>query len=1198
MSRIQWTKDQEKIINARGADVLVSAAAGSGKTAVLVERIYQQIVDRDHPVNVDQFVVVTFTHAAAAQMQERLRERLEEAIEKNPENRHLQRQIPRMASAHISTVHGFCGYIIQNYFHRIGLDPSYRQGTESELALIQQDVLAALLEEEYEEQQPDFLDFAGIYLFNRTDKQMESWILSLYDKAMSQPFPLGWLEQMEASFQVEDEISLDKTPVFQFIREDVEKVARGILEECDFLLRICQEPDGPYVYEKNVQEIRCVAEDICRAAGYEEIRSCMKQMEFSKMSSKRDDTIHKEKREMVKRERNECKEVLLELRDSFFYQELCDHLKDLHKMSGHMLTLIRLTKKFMERYTEEKRERNVVDFNDLEQLAISILLEWDEEQGEYVRSEAAREMADYFEEIMIDEYQDSNHVQDKILTSVSRDGLPGRKPNIFMVGDVKQSIYRFRNACPELFSEKLDRYSMEAGAKYRRIDLHQNFRSRDVVLQGSNCVFQRIMHRDIGDVEYDEHARLRPGRVFEDAVNKRAAEKTEVCVIQGGSDAEAEARLAAVKIKEMVEGPDPLFIQEDQEVRPASYRDIVILARSTKSVGQKYFQVLKEAGIPVVMEQSRGFFDTREIRLMTEMLQVIDNPRDDLALAGVLCSPLFQWTEEELACVRMADHNGDLYQSLLAYHRGGGMEPGGQKGIEREDLKQKTADFLETLLGMREKTSYATVQELIQDIYDKTGIYDSVKMMPDGVQRTANMDGLMERAREFDSSASHGLYSFMRYIQRIQEQKEDIGEINVVGEEENVVRIMTMHKSKGLEFPICILLGLGRKFGGRGDDFFTVQPDWGIASPIVDNEQRTKKETLYRQVFRRKNMLDDLGEEMRVLYVAMTRAKEKLVLIGCGKEIEGKRMNYFGRSKIANFLDMILPAALEEPNWFQVESVDREELLADAAAQMVRQQVEEDILNNFDTNCVYHEGLKSCLEEYDDDPQGEPEVLPVKVSVSELKIKSMQEQEIGELTLFTEEEEQEEEMPVPDFMKNGEIQPDSHKGAAYGTIWHQVMATIDFAAADSEEGIRRAVQELIRTGRLRREEEKVLDYRRLMVFFSSPLGKAMREADAQGRLHREQPFVTTMPACDIYPDRAETQGVLIQGIIDGYYETEEGIVLMDYKTDSLKPGEESHLVDRYRIQMELYRKALEEILATPVRESILYSFSLGKEIVC
>lgn len=1179
MREIQWTKDQKKIIEQRDANILVSAAAGSGKTAVLVERIFQRLTDLTKPIDIDQFVVVTFTRAAASQMKDRLMERIEKALEKNPQDRHLQRQMALLPSAHISTVHSFCGYVIRNYFHRIGLDPSYRQGTVSELALIKKEVMGELLEEEYEQQREDFMYLAQLHSYNRSDQKMEERILEIYDKAMSEPFPDQWFERMKDFFNVSTKEEWEASPVVRFVMEQLHLTAKGLNSLAGQLIGECQQPDGPYMYLPMIEEIQQIAEDLEQIRDYERAREYLSRIVFSRLSGKKDDSVSEEKREYVRAKRDMCKKILAKVQSGYFEQSIEENLRDLKCMGDSILTLIRLAKSFKDRFSAEKRERNLVDFHDLEQFALEILLEWDEKSHQYVRSDAARELAEYFEEIMIDEYQDSNRVQDTILNAVSRNGMEDRFSNLFMVGDVKQSIYRFRNACPELFAQKLDIYSATGDKTGIRIDLHQNFRSRPNVLEGTNCVFEKMMHRDLGGVEYDESARLTPGREFIET-DQNVAKAIDTYVIMGKLDAEAEAVLTAKKIQEMVGGPNPLMIQDKDEIRGVSYRDIVILTRKTKGVGQTYYNVLAQAGIPVVMDHTQGFFETREIQIMTQMFQIIDNPREDIPLAGVLCSPLFGWTEDELAQVR-ANHRGeDLYKTLCDY--------------EGEVLREKKDYFLSVLERLRKKTEYAPVYELIRDIYDETGIYDSVRMMKDGRQRTANMDGLMEQAREFDASTYHGLHAFVQYIRRIKEQKEEMGEVNTVGEEEDVVRIMTIHKSKGLEFPVCFLLGMGNPLRSDDTSYLTIQPELGIASVIEDSQTRTKKENLFHSVLKQQNKLANLGEELRILYVAMTRAQEKLILVGCAKEVEGGSSDYLGRSRIKTYLDMVLPAALTENEWFCVTPVEREELILQEMSDQIQDRIETEILYNYDTSVVYHESLHRELEESDRDKSEPKEPLPVKLSVSELKIKSMEEQDWEDFSILSHEQE-DLEMPVPDFIRAKEELP-QRRGAAYGTIWHQVMAAIDFEKTSTKEEIEEAVEDLIRSGRLRENERAVLNIGKLKAFFDSSLGRAMREAKIRGTLKREQPFVISKPACEIYPDRTESDEILIQGIMDAYFESEDGLVLMDYKTDSIKEGQEEILIDRYRTQMELYCEALENIMGKPVSSCVLYSFSLGKEI--
>lgn len=1229
MAKIKFTEEQQEIIRARDCNILVSAAAGSGKTAVLVERILNRVMDPDHPVDVDRFVIVTFTRAAAAQMKNRLRDRLEKALQEDPGNAYLQRQTSLVSSAHISTVHSFCGYVIQNYFHRIGLDPAYRQGTESELGLLKQETIDEILEREYEEERDDFMAFAGMQMFNRSDAKMADLVFELYSQAVSEPFPYEWIKKMEESLQPESEEAWENSAFVRSLLADCAKLVEGMQQSLAGVQKVCMEPVGPYYFDKHMEELENLFEELLTCRTYTDWRNVTGQMKFSVMRGKKDGAVNPDKKAYVADFRNACKDELKKMQEQYFSMRVEECMEQQRQMAAPVLTLLRLTREFMEAFTQAKRDRGIVDFTDLEQLSLQILVETDPQTGEHKRSQAALELSDFFEEIMIDEYQDSNRVQDTILGCVSRDGRADHAPNLFMVGDVKQSIYRFRRACPELFSEKLSSYSVESGASSRRIDLHQNFRSRACVLAAANQVFERVMHADIGGVEYDEDARLRTGRVFADTQFRtedttsgaadaphytedtasgaadaphhtedtapgtanapfRTADSTDLHVVVSDTSATgAEAREAVNVIRDLMREDDSLCVsdknEQDEEIfRPVRYSDIVILVRSVRSIGQEIFDVLTEAGIPVVMERTQGFFDTREIRLMTSILQVVDNPRQDFPLAAVLAGPMFGFTSEELAHIRVQSRDRTLYESLEI--------------VTDEGLKDKIDHFLAVLNRLREKISYATVAELMEDIYTETGIYDSIRMMSDGAQRAANMDRLMEIAREFDETTYHGLYQFVRYIERIREQEEEVGEVNIVGEEENVVRIMTIHKSKGLEFPVAILMGMGKKLSHASRSFLTIHPELGIAAPLCDSEKHTKKDTMYRSFLERKNRMEDLGEELRVLYVAMTRAEEKLILIGTTseKKLVGTGSSYWDRSRIDSYLEMVFAPALAGRPEFRFTAVPKEELVEEAVQDLAEEKIDLAVLNNFDTDIRYHEGIHELLVRMEMDAMEEAEPLPVKVSVSDLKVRSMEETEASDFTILTHDDTPE-EMPVPAFVKEKTMDA-GHQGAAYGTIWHQVMATIDFAKTGSEAELQDAVADLVEAGKMRTDETGVLNYRRLLAFFKSDLGNQMKQAAAEGRLHREQPFVIRRPACDIFPERTEKDPVLIQGIIDGFYDTEDGIVLMDYKTDSLKPGQEEKLIERYQTQMELYRDALEEVFHRKVISCVLYSFSLGKEI--
>lgn len=1176
---MNWTREQRQVIDLRNCNILVSAAAGSGKTAVLIQRILSRIMDTKEPVDVDEFLIVTFTKAAAAQMKERLSQALEQALAEDPDNEHLQRQVMLVPMAQISTIHSFCGYVIQNYFHRTGVDPAYRVGTESELGMLRNDVLEEILEEKYESPTEEFLQMAEMSRFVKSDKEIEELILYLYEKAVSEPFPRKFLLRMEEFVGID---TVEDLKASEFVRRNTEyirNVLEGIREEYNTMLSLCDAPRGPAAYRDFLVQEAGQFEGVPEEAELEQLGRWVEGITFGRLPGKRQPDCEEELKEAVKGLRSAVKDVVKSLKTEIFDTTLEEQLEQLRQIRGIVCAFLHLTGEFMERYQAKKAEKSLADFNDLEQMAMEILLE-EKEDGTVHPTVAAKELSGQFAEIMIDEYQDSNRVQDMLLGSVASEN------NQFMVGDIKQSIYRFRMACPDLFLEKLHRYSTEEGERDRLVCLSRNFRSRDVVIEGTNGIFEQIMQPKLGGVEYDEAARLRLGADYPES-GKRLAENVDVLAIDGKDDGSYEGKLIAELIREYTGEENPLYVKGRDGYRPCGYGDIVILARSTKAIGQQIYDALAAEGIPVHMENTRGFFETREISLMVSLFQIIDNPRQDIPLAAVLRSPVFAFSDDELAQLRGKYKNMDFYDSLLHYVN---------SQEEEGELREKTRQFLDLLKRFREKMTYATVSDMIQDIYNCTKLDYIMTAMSNGLQRKANLELLMEVSREFDSTSYKGLHQFVRYISGIKEREEDLGEASLSGDREDVVRIMTIHKSKGLEFPVCILAGMGRSItGARSRSFLVVHPEAGIAAPLVDNERGTSVSHTFTRSLARMNLLEDLGEELRVLYVAMTRAKEKLVMTGCTcRDKCPVGTGYFQLIRAKSYFDWVLPA-VQGNDWFRVKWLEMEALEKAEIRRQADVMVDEVMLNNFDTNITYDKTIHEMLS-FMDEHQGQEELeIPTKLTVSELKKRSMEESTEEGITVL-DEEALENQSPVPAFAKEDAEEDQALAGASYGTVWHQVMAGLCFSAVQTEQELEGALEELVESGRVRAEDMRYIRKHKLMKFLDSALGSQMREAQAEGKLYREQPFVTMIPAAEVVPEAADRERVLVQGIIDGFYETEQGIVLMDYKTDHLESGQEGILVERYEKQMELYARALEGILGKRVVRKVLYSFSLDKEI--
>lgn len=1184
---MEWTKEQKTVIELRDCNILVSAAAGSGKTAVLVERILSRITDKQKPVNVDEFVIVTFTAAAAAQMRERIGEAIDKAAAEQPENEHLAKQIALLHNAQISTIHSFCRTVIQNYFHRIGIDPSYRLMTEHEAELLRSDVLKEILEESYCQPTESFMDLMDCYKFDKNDKDLEKFIGTLYDKAMSEPWPKEWLRRNQEILSVETLEELEQSAWVRELGKYLQRMLEGLHARLTILQKVCAEADGPEMYldriEADMEMLPKIQEDTTLTELYEAFSA----MNFGRLSTKRSQVCSPEKREWVKVQRNQVKEALQSLQSDFFAAPPEVQLEDMKQMSGKLLELLHLTEQFLNRFREYKREKALADFNDLEQLALEILVKKDPETGTITRTEAAMELSRQYKEIMIDEYQDSNLVQELLLQAVSQEA--DGNPNIFMVGDVKQSIYRFRQARPELFTDKLDKYSKEEG-RLRRIDLHKNFRSRDIIIRSVNEVFRHFMKKDLGGVEYDEEAALYLGAEFPETVYQTSC-LAEVLALTGkDSDFELEAKIIAERIKELTDQESGLMIWDKDHYRLANYRDIVILGRSVKKMVPSLERVLNAEGIPTWARRNEGFYHTEEVSMVVNMLRVLDNPRQDIPLVAVLRSRMFSFDDDELARIKGDKKNQDYYTYLTEY-------------AEEDKLGEKVTGFLQFTEDVRKKLSYAKVADIIKEIYETTKVYEIVLTMPGSVQRGANLDLLIEQAMEFDGTAYQGLFQFVRYLEKIQSSNTDEGEAVLASENDNAVRILTIHASKGLEYPICFLAGMGNLLGGARNQWLHIHSEFGIGTEMVNNELRIRRPTLIRNFLLKYNQLEDLGEELRVLYVAMTRAKEKIIFTGSDKNWNKKKAqwssqhdSFFERSSAKSYFDMVMPVILQsEDELFTLTEYEEEDLLALEYGAEWEKRIDIGMLNSFDTSKVYNSELAEALERieqftYSDEAYD----FPVKVSVSDIKKQSLEETETPSFSII-DPERMEAEAPVPKFISREEDAV-PNRGAVYGTIWHQAMAAIDFTAIGSPKDVETEIGNLVKEGRLNQGDERVLQIEKLFYFCESELGQELTAALKAGKCYREQPFVLGVPADEVFPDKQSKEMLLVQGIIDAFYEKDGELVLLDYKTDRLEPGGEPLLAKRYQVQMDFYKKALERITGKKVTKCLLYSFSLQKSI--
>lgn len=1262
---VSWTTEQQQVIDLRNRNILVSAAAGSGKTAVLVERIVKIITDKNHPVDIDHLLIVTFTNAAAAEMRERIGNAIEKALDEQPGNEHLLRQLTLIHNAQITTIDSFCLYVVRNHFHEIDLEPNFRIGDEGELKLLREDVLGRVLEQNYEEPSEAFSDFVEGYASGRTDAALNEMILQLYEFSRSYPWPEKWLDSFVGAYRIETREELDRAEWLAPLTENI----CFVLKDCEQLLKqalaITQQDDGPDMYEKAVQSDLEKYEGLSRLTSFCELSGALSDIKYDRLASSRGFEGDPDKLELVKSLREQAKDVVKKLCRQYFFCSPEMMIEQLERTEPMLEEVVRLTKQFADEFAAAKRRKNLVDFHDVEHFALQILVDEETEKAK----KTAEEFRDTFEEIMIDEYQDSNEVQETLLRSISREERG--ENNIFMVGDVKQSIYRFRLARPELFMKKYDSYSLEESTT-QRIDLHKNFRSREEVLTCTNDIFYKIMARSLGNVEYDAEAALYPGASYPVSAdfipeilladsNDELLEDTELT-----DKKTLEAKIVAEEIKHLMK-TQPVTDKAAGELRAARYSDIVILLRSLSGWADSLVEVLNGNGIPAHTVSSTGYFSTVEVQTVLSMLRLLDNPRQDIPMAAVLRSPMAGLTDEELAVLRLEDGSVPFHEAVLElaeglYEEDGQKEISDSEADSEADQKQgrnadgKKEDDIETTAHrkllkfykkyrqLRQLVPDTPIHELIEIILRETGYGHYVAAMPAGNRRTANLNMLLEKAAAYEKTSYKGLFHFVRYIDELQKYDVDFGEADMVGENEDVVRIMSIHKSKGLEFPIVIVSGMGKNFNKQDTrSKMVLHPELGIGLDYMDGKKRIKSPTIAKKAIAKQINLENLGEELRVLYVALTRAKEKLILTGTLKDAPEKLeffrqqanlskaadrpLSYLTREGASGYLDWILPAVLSYGDKYPVRIVEAAELVLDEVENQLEQN--EDLTERIEEIEAADTQLVGQLKQrFSQRYPYQVDVLRKnKYSVSELKHRAMRER-------F--EAEQEETVPafleepvtptIPLFIQREESveQETANRGALRGTAVHRVMECYDFASEKS-------VQEQMEA--MEKEEKITADMRALVKeqivadFVSSETGKRMALAQRGGALYREKPFVmgfteeelenygfgadSNTDSCEnIYEKtdsdqekeeqkriRHEEDLTLIQGIIDVFWIEKDGIVLLDYKTDRVQQAKE--LIDRYETQLKLYADALERVFGArklKVKEILIYSFSLEKLI--
>ena len=1303
---ISFTTEQQKVIDTHGCNILVSAAAGSGKTAVLVERIVKMISDAAKPVDIDRLLIVTFTNAAAAEMRERISTAIGNKLLSEPENEHLQRQATLLHNAQITTIDSFCLFVIRNHFHTIGLDPGFRIADEGEMKLLKADVMADVLEKCYSNGEESFLHCMEYFSTGSSDKAVEDAVLKLYDFAMSYPFPEEWLMERKNDYDLMD---LDW---MQELMEDTTLLLQGVFDRISQCTAICNDSDGPYMYAELLEQEQEQIEKLIAAETYEERYLLFDALVFGRLSSKKDATVSVSKRELVKNTRAQIKDQLQSMQKNYFAQPWEEVVRQMEACGEAVGALVDLTLRFKEEFDLNKRAKNLVDFDDMEHFALSILLN-KKEDGGVEPTETALEYRSYFEEILIDEYQDSNLVQEYLLSAISGEGEGNF--NRFMVGDVKQSIYKFRLARPELFMEKYDSYGLEEDEKIKnaiRIDLHKNFRSRKEVLTSTNAVFSQVMTKKPGGIEYDENAALYLGADYpeyddvdnktelllfvqkEDELEPSDTENKVAKSTNAMNSKQQEAYGIAGKIKELVT-TFRVMDSETGKLRKASYKDIVILLRTTTGWDEEFKQVLEGEGIPVHVTSKIGYFAAAEIQQLLHFLRVLDNPLQDIPFYGVMNSCFGGFTQEEIAAVKAAFPNKRyLYDAVSEYVKADfeaseacedanacetaevreiaevcdtvGVRDTAEvcemAKVHETGLVEKLKVFMENIEKYRDMTIYMPVHELLQTIIREYSYLNYVAAKPGGSRRRANVEMLLVKAADYEKTSYYGLYHFLRYIEQLEKYDVDYGEANLQDENADVVRIMSIHKSKGLEFPICIVAGLSKSFNNRDtNESLVMDVDMGIGADYINPERRIKSRNLRRNVIAAKLKTDNLAEELRILYVAMTRAKEKLILTGLLKNHEkkvlsllmlqgytGHKFSYDMLMQMGSFLDVLLYAAARnkcfDEIWklYGVEPDTRNPLHSEEMDMKVSMQDWEATIGIKIKETIKQEDnrrrlvLSDASEEIDKTlmtvmsekfsyqyPYDNLKDLYTKTTVSELKKAGMYEETDFSFPLY------EEETIVPYLPKF--IKADvSVSGTDRGSSYHKVMELLDFSVLtdivnttresepktdvinkdravqpDTDKMLVEAVQadmnRMLTQGKMSQAYYDVVSPSKIALFLQSDIAKRMAKAAALGKLYREQPFVLGLPANRLNKAFPAEETVLIQGIIDVFFEEDGKYVVVDYKTDAVKKPEE--LIERYKTQLDYYAEALVQILGDRMTKSgdgsvekVIYSFGLGKEI--
>lgn len=1231
---VKWTNEQEKAIYTTGSNVLVAAAAGSGKTAVLVERIIQKLLAKEDPVDIDSLLVVTFTNAAAQEMRNRVGLALEEALVINPTSNHLKKQLSLLQRASISTLHSFCMDVVRQYAYLLDIDPGFRIANDMEADLIKQDVIDDLFEEWYSKEDEELESFFGVidrFSTDRSDEAVENLILALYTFSIQNPNPEEWLDQLATVYNIPENLTEEDLDWLGIIKQEVKNQIKAIENEIVRAENVARESDGPYQYIETVDSDKSMLYEIkSNLNDWDTLQTYMVNSKLATLSRKKME-CNEDKRNKFKEIRDSYRKRLSDLKENWFSRKLQSQIDDMRELYPVIKQLTELVKQFKVKFTDQKTEKGIVDFSDLEHYCLAILRNEASTNDNILASDVALNFKRQFSEVLVDEYQDTNLVQETIINLISDQVGAG---NTFMVGDVKQSIYGFRHAEPSLFIQKYKQFS-DMNHPGKKIDLANNFRSREHVLTGANYIFRQILDEEMGEINYDKDAELIYSNKMYDSLAFNEPSPELIIIDREASDdkstsseeedyqdlekAQLEARAYSEKIKSWIgqESKQPLQVSEKsgQNQRDVQYRDIVILLRSM-TWAPTIVDELKKQGIPVYAELSTGYFEAIEVKIMLSFLKIVDNPRQDIPLASVLRSPIVGLDEEDLARVRLADRTGTYYDALIKFNQ-----------QNNDETATKISLFLEKLSRFRSFARQGALSELIWQIYRETGYYDFVGGMPGGRQRQANLRALYDRARGYETTSFRGLFRFLRFIERMEERGDDLGAARPLSEQEDVVRIMTIHKSKGLEFPVVIVGGMDRQFNLQDlNRSYLLDKDLGFATRYIDPIKRITYPTLHYNALKLVKLKEQLAEEIRVLYVALTRAREKIIMVGNVTSFEKKQEKWQQmldhpdwvlpsqyRVEARSYLDWVGPALIRhkanpvlrgeervadhvlsdihlDPSKWKVEIFHGSELTNLNETEATPELTYKENINNWNE---LHLNDAKLIEEVDQRlsylyPYIEASHSRAKQTVTEIK----RQREIKD-DYSSDQIVRGFQAPIikrPNFMQKEKVISSADKG----TAMHTVMQHLPLKRELSSDEIDAYIVELISRELLTTEEAEVIDTQAIECFYLTDIAKHIMN---EKNVYREVPFSVSLPASEVYASWSskKEERVLIQGVIDCLVQKDDGWIILDYKTDAIREDVtdkvRNKLIERYAVQMELYARAVETIWKQPIKEVYLYFFS-------